>query len=285
VVPVLLLFFGGGGLLLVVGVRMWSRGELDVRLLGVVAAASFVLIAATVANGLPEITASFEPALGWPLQFWGWVFAGVLGSAAGAGALGLAAAVARTWLPRDGGRIAPPGLGVVAVGAVGLASALSSRVLADPSRPNRAFEGIGDALPSFTPLAGGVLEFVAVLTALLLLGAAYREARGRPGIRFVFEMGVGLIAATVLATSWPDGAAAAAVSTIAIVVALHLFGWLFAQTPSTAVEAAAAVTLTGLVTSVIDPGFPGQALGAAFGATAVLVLTWIVWRRMAGAAH
>lgn len=269
VIPVVLLVLGGGGFLVVTGVRLWTRKALEPRPASMLAAVTFVLLGATWLNGMPEVAASFVTALGWPLQLGGWLFGGLLFVTVGAGALGLAVAVARAWLPPERWRAAPVGLGVAAAGVAALLATLVDRFLAEPRPPVRAFDGVDHWFPPLTTFAGGLLEFVGAVAVLGFLGAFYRRAGDEGAVRVAFEVGVVLVAGTVVAVGWGEGAVGAVVAAGLTAMGLHAFGWLYANNPLIAVEAAAAGALASLAATALDPSFAGQALGAALAAATV----------------
>ncbi len=281
-VPVVLLVLAGGSFLIVAGVRLWTRRELHLPTLGAVAGVASVLLATLFLNGLPEATAGFAPALGWSIQIGGLAFAGVFFVTAGAGALGLTSAVARAWLPRQAWRAYPTGLGVAATGAALLVAAVVARFLPDPSPPTRVFEGIDYAIPLLAPLAGGLLELVGGAVVLAFMGAFYRRAGTSSRMRTAFEAGVALVAGSVLAVGWSEGEVSAIVAAGLVAMGIHVYGWLYANHPRIAVEAAGAGALASLVGTAIDPSYPGQAAGAAVGAALVVAATVLVWRRIAG---
>lgn len=281
-IPVVLLVLAGGSFLVVAGVRLWTRKALHLPTLGAVAGVAAALLTTLFLNGVPESMAGFVPALGWSIQVGGLVFAGLFFVTAGAGALGVTAAVTRAWLPRRTWRSYPVGLGVAATGAAVLIAALVARFLPDPSPPTRVFEGIDYAVPLLAPLAGGLLEFVGGSVVLTFLGAFYRRAGTSNRMRTAFEVGVALVAGSVLAVGWGEGEVSAIVAAGLVAMGIHVYGWLYANHPLIAVEAAGAGALASLVATAVDPSYPGQAVGAAVGAALVAATTVLVWRRIQG---
>ncbi|MBT8336287.1 MAG: CPBP family intramembrane metalloprotease [Gemmatimonadetes bacterium] len=300
-VPVILLVLGAGSFLLVVAVRMWARGALPLRTVVVFAGIAFPLLTVTFANGIPAVAAGFDPVLGWPIQFWGWVFAGVLMATLGAGAIGFAAAVARVWLgtgavggrgphASTGTRGGAIGLGVLAVAVAQMASVLMDAVFGEPARPGRSFEGIDHWLPTVSTSLGAVLGLVGAFAALAFLGAVYRRSAVSSRVRFAFQVGVGMVAATAAAMSWSESPLRALMGALAVGAAAYLYAWLVSRVPPSAIGAAFGLTLLGLLGAIVDPSYPGHASGGWIGL--VLVGAATVWMtRMApvlespGASH
>ncbi len=273
---VLLLGFGVAGVLAVVA---WARRGLDTRLLARSALVGAVVLGLGQANSWPATEAFFSPTQPWGLQAGFAVFGGSLVLLVGAVAIGLAAALAHSWLGEGAGAAAPSGVGVaVAAGAV-LAGLGALGVLLSGGLP--PWPDASGAVSFIPPLAGALQAAVPYLlgtTGLLLMsGLALRSGScRRSGVALcVLALAAGLLLVpsplqgSVL--TWVPGAILGG----GVVFGLARLG---AAAPALVPGIVGTVVSADLLVQVVTGPYPGARLGGVVGVVVVAALA-AAWTR------
>ena len=271
---VLFLAFGAA---VVRAVVVWGRKQLTRGI--VLPVASFVLVAsvASGANGWPTAVAGFSTAQPWGLQVGIALFGFTFFSVVSAVAIGLAVALAHTWLGSEA-RSEPPRLAAVALGlfVAGLGASATALAGGLPGTPN--YSPASAVLPFLDEPLGAVTPFLLATSGMLLLAGVYRRFSGRRGPMVLIA--IGFLTIGLLQTPGAFQESLGIWALWGLVGGAVVWGIVFlgAATPALVPGIFGTMTVLGSFVVMIAAPYPGARVGAVLTAAVIVALARI-WMR------